>query len=174
MNTDQRSADYAAVLEDLERQRSELDSAIAVVKRMLGRPVGEQDAATTGKSLSGSMSLTLTPTAFFGMSVGDAAKKYLAIVKEPKSAPEIAKALLAHGLKTMSKNFTQIVVSSLDRRVETGEVVRPKRGLWGLKEWYPGARVPNKTNGGDSKSEEPASAPAPQKKTKKASGSTAP
>lgn len=143
METEQKPVDYEAVLADLEAKRSELDSAIAVIKRLLGQStVGHGEAREKQQQ-----SDKLTPTAFFGMSVGDAAKRYLSIVKEPKSTPDIAEALQAHGIKTVAKNFTITVFSALERREESGDFVRPKRGLWGLKEWYPGARTKGKENG---------------------------
>lgn len=138
MKTEQNPVDYNAVLADLETQRAELDAAIAVVKRMLGQPA----ASTSPKATNGQHGGALTPTSLFGMNLGDAIKHYLSVVKEPKTAPEIAQALLDHGIKTMSKNFNTTVFSALERREEAGDMVRPKRGLWGLKEWYPGARIP--------------------------------
>jgi hypothetical protein len=143
METEQKAADYQAVLTDLEAKRDELDNAITVIKRLMGEP---GIASTTGHHKQ-QTSHALTPTSFFGMSVGDAAKKYLATVKEPQTAPAIAKALENHGIKTVSKNFTVTVFSALERKEDAGEIVRPKRGLWGLTEWYPGLRPVKKENG---------------------------
>jgi hypothetical protein len=136
MENEQKVVDYQAVLADLEAKRDELDNAIAVIKRVIGDPVA---ASATGP-IKHHPSEVLTPTSFFAMSVGDAAKKYLSIVKQPKSTPEIAKALQEHGIKTVAKNFTVNVFSALQRKEIAGELVRPKRGLWGITEWYPGHR----------------------------------
>src|ERR1700687_1496195 len=138
VETEQKTADYQAVLADLEAKRDELDNAINVIKRVLGDPTASH--ATASGHHKQPAGHTLTPTSFFGMSVGDAAKKYLAFVKEPQSAPVIAKALETYGIKTVSKNFTVTVFSALERKEDAGEIVRPKRGLWGLSEWYPGLR----------------------------------
>jgi hypothetical protein len=140
--TERTSPDYAAVLADLEAKRAELDSAIAVIKREMGMSAAPTQAGHAKQSATHE----LTPTAFFGMSVGDAAKKYLSIVKEDRTTPAIADALLKHGLKTTSKNFSVTVFSALERKEDAGELVRPKRGLWGLPQWYPGFR-PKKDNG---------------------------
>jgi len=145
METEQKSAaDYQAVLADLESKRDELENAIGVIKRIMG--IAHGASAPSPGHAKHPPALTLTPTSFFGMSVGDAAKKYLAIVKEPKTAPDIAKALQGHGVKTVAKNFNVTVFGALERKEDAGEVVRPKRGLWGLPEWYPGFRA-KKANG---------------------------
>ncbi len=148
METEQKPVDYQAVLADLETKREELEHAINAIRRMLGESVTTTSSGQHKRHQSGN---ELTPTAFFGMSVGDAAKKYLSIIKEPKSAPEIAKALQAHGIKTVSKNFTVTVFSTLERREEAGDFVRPKRGLWGLIEWYPGFRKTQSKENGEQK-----------------------
>jgi hypothetical protein len=145
METEQNAIDYQAVLADLEAKKGELDQAIAAIKRIVGDPGLSLPAGSVKHPSHGA---TLTPTAFFGMSVAEGAKKYLSIVKEPKTTPDIATALQDHGMKTVSKNFTVTVYSGLDRRrIEVGDIVRPKRGLWGLAEWYPGMRKERKENG---------------------------
>jgi hypothetical protein len=141
MENEQKTVDYQAVLADLEVKRDELEQAITAIKRMLGESV---EGSSTGQRKQPQTGNALTPTVFFGMSVGDATKHYLSTAKEPKSAPEIAKALQDHGIKTVSKNFNVIVFSTLTRLETSGEIVRPKRGLWGLKEWYPGHRPAKK------------------------------
>lgn len=158
---DQSSVDYNVVLADLEAQRVELDSAIAFVKRQLGQAVAAPSAVPAapaapaaghggpGPGHGSSMRTNLTPTTFFGMSIGDAAKLYLSMVKELKTLPQIADALLSHGIKTTAKNFQTTVLAAIDRRTE--EFIRPKRGQWGLKEWYPGARIKQKPNGDEEK-----------------------
>jgi hypothetical protein len=149
METEQKSVDYQAVLDDLEAKRQSLDNAIAGIKYLLGHAVGVP-ATGQHKPQAGN---ALTPTSFFGMSVGDAAKQYLAAVKVPKSTPDIAKALKDHGITTVSENFAVTVFTALQRKEGAGEIVRPKRGLWGLKEWYPGHRPSNKSK--DEKPESP-------------------
>lgn len=160
METEQKAVDYQAVLADLESKKDELDKAITAIKRIMGDPTLSSDGQTKQQG----QVLALTPTAFFGMSVADAAKKYLAIVKEPKSTPDIASALQKYGMKTVAKNFTLTVFSSLERRERVGEVVRPKRGLWGLAEWYPGMRKDRKENGEQKPSTESPDEPEVEKK----------
>jgi len=142
VETEQNSSGLEAALATLEAKRDEIEQAIKVVRGLIGQP----PATNTSSTHKHQTSNTLTPTIFFGMGVADAAKRYLAIVKEPKTAPDIAKALQSHGIKTVSKNFSATVFSALDRCATNGEMVRPKRGQWGLAEWYPGLRR-SKENG---------------------------
>lgn len=148
METERSSNGLEAVLAALEAKRDEIEQAIKVVRGLAAQPPSDAPVAIQ-KNLSVH---TLTPTSFFAMGVAEAAKKYLAVVKEPKTVPEIAKALQAHGIKTVSKNFTATVFSALDRCATSGEMVRPKRGQWGLAEWYPGLR---RRDNGDKKESQP-------------------
>jgi|CZKS01.1.fsa_nt_gi hypothetical protein len=72
---------------------------------------------------------------FFSMTIGDAAKKYLAMVKATKSTADISEALESGGLKHSSKSFATTVRSILGQR---DNFVRVPNGDWGLAEWYPG------------------------------------
>ncbi len=123
--------------------------AINAIKRILGQP---STIAVSSHEKSSHHNETLTSTSLFGLGVAEAAKRYLATVKQPKSVPEITDALKTYGLQSTSKNFNIIVFSALDRR-EGDLFVRPKRGLWGLKEWYPGARIKPKDSGDPKESE---------------------
>ena len=104
--------DYAAVLEDLENDRAELEALIAYIKRKkLGQGMDIQITPGTGSMKSTGMrptmmrGTTIAQDAFFSLGLIDAAKKYLAIMKAPKSAREIADALRAGGFNTTSKDF---------------------------------------------------------------------
>lgn len=95
-------------------------------------PVG---AATVPESRLGD---TMRSDTFFGMSVGDACKKYFAMMKQPESLKQIADAIEAGGLIHRATNFLASVSTAMARRaIAPGDIVRVKRGLWGLAEWYP-------------------------------------
>ena len=156
--TAETQIDYTAVLEDLENDRAELDALIAYIKRKkLGQ--GEASNATQGLSgtgiIQGGRTITRTlgtgminfnaPDAYFGLGLIDAAKKYLASVKAPKTAREIAEALVSGGFTTTSKDFKNTVFSVLFRESkQDGTLVKVNTG-WGLTEWYPGLRRGSKT-----------------------------
>lgn len=132
--------DYQAVLTDLERRREELNSAINAIRLILGQGEVAPPAASNilGKPSS---------DAFFGMSIIDAAKKYLGMAKRPMPAPDIADALKGGGLLNASKNFTATVYTTLLReQIKNGSVIKMPDKSWGLAEWYPsGARARTST-----------------------------
>jgi len=94
--------------------------------------------------------------AFFGMTIPDAARKYLTIVKATKPNPELCDALIKGGFKTQSNNFSEVVRSTLGRHPDFVKV----SGQWGLTEWY-GNRGGNRrtrrgpTEGADATNSEP-------------------
>ena len=67
--------DYEAVLADLEAKKAALDSAIAGIRQMLS--LGAQSGA--GQAGRGADSVSVESDTFFGMSIGDAAKKFLSL-----------------------------------------------------------------------------------------------
>jgi hypothetical protein len=73
------------------------------------------------------------------MSITDAAKKLLAARRQPLKNPDIAAAFKAGGLHLRSKDPVNTVGAVLTRRsIKVGDIVKIGRGVWGLKEWYPG------------------------------------
>ena len=110
--------DYENVLADLQRQRGELDDAVAAISRLV-------DARTT-----------LPATTFLGMSISKAIQKHLRATKEPQTASVIARGLEAGGIVTRSQDFTNTVFATL-RRIETStQDVRQVAGKkWALAEW---------------------------------------
>lgn len=121
----EQSIDYRAVLADLEARRAQLDQAIAAIRLFLGEQGDGGSALFT----------EVKSDTFFGLSVTDAAKKYLTIVKDPKSTQEIADALKAGGFKSTAKNFYSNVFTALSR---DDTFCKIKRGQWALSEWSPG------------------------------------
>jgi hypothetical protein len=77
---------------------------------------------------------------FFKMTVPDAAEKYLKLATKTKLTSDIAKALLAGGLKSTSKDFAGMVKTVLSRDARFTRVEKE----WGLVEWYPGMRRGNR------------------------------
>lgn len=153
---EEHQIDYAAVLADLENDRAELEALIAYIKRKKLGP-GEATQGASGMGImdtirsvtirpgTGAMRL-IAPDAFFGLGLIDAAKKYLAMVKAPKSAREIAEALVAGGFTTTSKDFSNTVFSVLSREhKQDGVIVKVNTGF-GLPEWYPGLKRGKSTN----------------------------
>jgi len=127
---------YAAVLADLERERDQINSMILMIKKRMGLTGDEPIQATLLGSNGGIPdSAELRSDTFFGMTIADSIKKYLAMAKRPKRVSEISKALEDGGLQHTSKNWIGTVQTTLSRLSTV--VVRVPNG-WGLVEWYPG------------------------------------
>jgi len=121
--------DYKAVLEDLKRQRAELDSMIAFTERQLGMP-----ASVIGKTavVSGNAPIEIQDDTFHGKNILQASEMYLQMVGRPaRSTEEIAAAISKGG-----SNAAAASVATILGRDKSGKIQRVKRGLWGLKEWY--------------------------------------
>jgi hypothetical protein len=142
----QDNTHYDAVIMDLEAKRDQLNAMIDSLKQM--KAVGLSVAL-------GSPSLSARPItegeiphdAFFNMTIQDAAKKYLSIVKHTRPNPELCDALLNGGFKTNAANFRETVRATLSRQPEFVKI----GGQWGLKEWYGnrGKRKPRRFAGAD-------------------------
>lgn len=126
---------YEAVLADLRAQRDKIDHAIAVITSLrTGSPMPGGAASTPSEA-----PVVETAGMFLGMSITDATKKLLALRKQTMGNADIARALQLGGLAMTSKDPVNTVGSVLTRRFnEVGDVVKVGRGIWGLKEWYPG------------------------------------
>lgn len=131
----EQSIDYRAVLADLEVRRAQLDQVIAGIRLILGEQGEGFSTPSTPDGAKREIPQEVKSDTFFGLSVTDATKKYLTIVKDPKSTQEIADALKAGGFKSTAKNFYSNVFTALSR---DDTFCKIKRGQWGLSEWYPG------------------------------------
>ena len=128
--------DYEAVLVDLEAKKAAIEGVIAGIRQLLAL------GALTGAGASGIRGFeatTVESDTFFGMSIGEGAKKFLRMIKRKQSAAKIAEALEAGGFSHTSKSFPNTVRTTLLRMAVDGEVVQVGKE-WGLPEWYPGYR----------------------------------
>jgi hypothetical protein len=145
----EKSVDYQAVLADLKARRDQLDHAIAVLEAVAGQSGGAGmpiSAATAKAQASGAPNGEIAPDAFFGLTVLEAAKKYLGMVKKPKSSVEITNALIQGGyLFSTSKPNDTVLVLMKRSDAKGGEIVRVGQGLFGLGEWYPNRPKRKKT-----------------------------
>lgn len=124
---------YEAVLADLESKKADLENTISGIRRILGQ----------GATISPHAQITpsaIPSDAFFQMSILDAAEKYLGIMKKPQSVKAITDALLAGGMKSVSKDFGNNVRAILRRdEISDGNFIRINSD-WALAEWYPARR----------------------------------
>lgn len=143
MDENKQPIDYEAVLADMKRQRDALDAGIAGLEVMLGYKPSGAVVLTPGSSPLMSVATGQLPDdAFFGMSITEAAKKYLTFRKKTQTTAEIAEALSTHGYTNRSANFGNTVGSVLTRNAEGSSPIFAKvsRGTWGLTSWYPNYR----------------------------------
>jgi hypothetical protein len=121
---------YSAVLADLEARKEELESAISAVKTIL---------AAGGISVAGHSEGVYSPEnipvgSFLRLSIPEATKKFLDMVKTKQGVPQITKALERGGLPRSKQN----TIYSVLRRRESivGDIIRVD-DEWALAEWYP-------------------------------------
>ncbi|HXA68792.1 MAG TPA: hypothetical protein VNV82_26755 [Bryobacteraceae bacterium] len=138
MSMDQDLAYLDATIADLEARRDHLNGMIESLKQ-----IREQGAAPTPIALGATSSMASSPgrevkhDSFFGMTLLDGIKKYLAMTKQTESAPDIAEALVRGGMKSAAKDFVGNVRTTLSKN---DEFVSVKNGEWGLSAWYPAKR----------------------------------
>lgn len=138
--------DLGAYLAQLKEERARLDIIIADVARRLGVDAngtsGSASAvAATGTGAGASVRESIVTgrvrsDEFFRMSIPEAVKRFLEIIKQPQSPTAIVNALKAGGVLSQSKNFYTTVWTALRRLRAAGELVNTPSG-WGLSVWYP-------------------------------------
>jgi hypothetical protein len=127
-----------STIADLRAWRDQIDAAILTLEHFSAKGASLPSSAPPGAPRANG---EVTNDAFFQMTVPDAAEKYLRIMKATKEIPEIAEALLRGGLKSSSKNFSDMARTVLSR---DERFVRVPSGGWGLSEWYPAMRKEKK------------------------------
>lgn len=127
------NVEYKSVLEALRAKRDALDVAIKEIEALSGESVSAIPA-TPGTTRQPQRSEIQHDT-FVGMSVAEAAARYLEMVGRPaRTLEEITNALNRGGL-----NSNQGSVQTLLSRSHNGPnpvIRRVGRGTWGLPEWY--------------------------------------
>jgi hypothetical protein len=127
----------------LEAWRDRIDASIETLRYMQvqGPGLPSLPPPASGRPLNGQV---IPHDAFFQMTIPEAARKYLGIMKKTKPNPELAAALISGGLKSASKNFPEMVRTVLSRDERFIRV----NSEWGLSEWYPGQGKGRKAKAG--------------------------
>jgi hypothetical protein len=136
-----QTGSYAAVLADLRSKRAKIDNTIRVLEELSGLKLEhvEGELKLVPRDQEAAPAIEETAGMFLGMSIVDASKKLLALRKRTMGNVEIAKELREGGLVLTGTDPVNVVGSVLTRRFnQVGDVVKVGRGIWGLKEWYPG------------------------------------
>jgi hypothetical protein len=80
----------------------------------------------------------IPPGLFFKLSVAEAAKRYLGLVKRKQTTQQIADALERGGFHHTSTRWRNTVYTALDRAAKLPNATIVKLASeWGLAEWYP-------------------------------------
>jgi hypothetical protein len=151
--------DYQELLAELEEEQKNIQRMIVWVKgRMQQQGEFPEAVVTVGPKtgVDGRVRfprIGIAPDTFFRMSVPDAIKKYLNIVKAPRTAQDITAGLDAGGLTHQAKNLYATVYPTLLRMEHAGDVARVGNRQWALSEWYPGGRKTEKAPEGKEDSE---------------------
>lgn len=142
-----KPVDYDVVLADLKAQRDRLDQAIAAIEALQGG--GRTGVQSKGNGAIPAKPDELRPDEFFGLTVLQAAVKYLGMVKRPTSSIDIAKGLVSGGYLFSTDKPNETVAAILNRNdAKGGEVVRISKGLYGLADWYQNRPKRKKVAGG--------------------------
>jgi hypothetical protein len=142
---------YEAVILDLESKISSLQATVANLRNISSIVSQISQAPTTSPAQRATQNVAdFGHDAFFGMTVGEAAKKYLKVVKKTVSIPVLVDALLAGGLKSASTNMRENVRSILGRHPDFVRI----NGEFGLAEWYPGRKPATRRKVADRDAEE--------------------
>jgi len=129
----------AQFLQDLRKERDELNTLIQAVEKRLGNQAASGfDGLTEERELP---TATSVPVGFFhNLSQAAAAEKFLRMNAEGKQAYTTAQILQAFensGMKLNPHNALTILYTALKR---SPKFERVGSKAWGLKEWYPERR----------------------------------
>jgi len=145
---------YERVIADLEARRTAFNAAIDASIQNLRTVLAFGSAPVGGVVLTGVQAkggtgtvtapiytgAAPTPDTFFGLSIAEAAIRWLSIVKKQQTTREIVDGLEAANYHHTSQNFINTVNTALYRRErDEADVVKIGRN-WALAEWYPGRR----------------------------------
>jgi hypothetical protein len=123
--------DYNAVLADLEARKSQLEATIAGIKAILA---SGSNVVSNGHAEGVIRPEDIPAHAFLGLSIADATKKFLSMVKSKQSLPQIMQALERGGLPPAKYNTVYAVLRRRENQVE--DIFRMGED-WALTEWYP-------------------------------------
>lgn len=134
----------AGMLDYLRTQRDLIDEAIRALEALAALAPMNAFAAAVPATTTKPGDSRIESDSFFRMSISDAVKKYLGLVKKPKKTREILDGLLAGGWITTSKKPIAPLYNTLLVMENRSEIARVGEGTWGLAEWYGGRGIKKK------------------------------
>lgn len=134
MTPETNPSPFDTAITELKNRIRAMQIALETLEQLRSSPEGSVTGGVSS-SFSRSNDNEVRHDTFFEMTIADAARKYLTMMKATKSNADIAAALEQGGLKHSSKDFPTTVRSVLGQRED---FIRVPKGDWGLAEWYPG------------------------------------
>lgn len=131
--------DMKAVIATLEKKRQQfnngIDSAISSLKMITGLNVGIPASGSSEQSGNGGTKITeIRSDTFFKKTFIEAVIMYLEMGnRQPQKTEDILRAVKKGGLDISEPSAGTMLRS---RAGKDKDIVRIKRGEWGLKEWY--------------------------------------
>jgi hypothetical protein len=143
MNENEQINPLDVAIAELEAQREKLKNAIDALKSLkkIGLPtevlaamVNAFRAESSNLIPDAPRPLAIPHDAFYGMTIPDAARKYLSWGgnRQTKANAELCDALVAGGFQTKATNFAESVRATLGRERDFVKI----QGQWGLRDWY--------------------------------------
>jgi DNA-directed RNA polymerase delta subunit len=129
---------YDAVLADLYAKRDEIDSAINTILFLQGSGSTVASTANANGAVRATRAGAIPSNAFFGMSLVDAAKKYIELSQAKRTLAQIVKGLEEGGMPPQKPGT---VYAALRRRESTVGDIMKLGEEWGLKDWFAGISV---------------------------------
>lgn len=129
---------YEAVLADLYAKRDEIESAINTILFLQGSGSVAASTATANGAVRANRAGVIPSNAFFGMSLVDAAKKYIELSQAKRTLVQIVKGLEEGGMPPQKSGT---VYAALRRRESTVGDIMKVGEEWGLKDWFAGISV---------------------------------
>lgn len=133
----------SALLAKLEAEVSAKLQTIAVLRAEMGLPGWTGGGSASSASTVPAEPLrdvsapgVIRPDEFFRMTIPDAIRRFLSIMRKPQSPKAIADGLQAGGVLSNAKKFYSNITTSIGRMEAAGALVNTPNG-WGLSDWYP-------------------------------------
>ncbi len=132
MSTDTGTVDWAAALAEIEARIAKLQTTADGIREIM---------ASSGVSPAGGPSGGgIKPDSFLKMSIPDATKKYLGMVRQKQHTQDVMTALEKGGLPPSKYNTVYSILMRREKQI--GDIINMK-GDWALAEWYPNYRKGN-------------------------------
>jgi HB1, ASXL, restriction endonuclease HTH domain len=135
---------YETVLQDLYAKRDEIENAINTILFLQGSPPSAQPTSAGNGGTRVTRAGVIPSNAFFGMSLVDAAKKYIELSQAKRTLAQIVAGLEEGGMPPQKPGT---VYAALRRRESMAGDIMKVGEEWGLKDWFASISTGDGTKG---------------------------